>query len=67
VRANSDGTATVTTTGHSILILFPTDEPPGPSTQLIVGRVVFTVDENDVFTLESTSGDITDICATLAS
>jgi hypothetical protein len=39
--------------------------PAGPSTTLYVGRVVYTVDADAVFTLQSTSGRETDICATL--
>ena len=63
---NADGSQTVTLTGHNLLILFPTDVPPGPSTTLYVGRVVFTVDANFVYTLESTRGRATDICAALS-
>jgi hypothetical protein len=63
---NADGSQTTTLTGHNVLILFPTDVPPGPSTTLYVGRVVFTVDANGVFTLKSTSGTATDICAALS-
>jgi hypothetical protein len=63
---NADGSQTVTSTGHNVLILFPADVPAGPSTTLYVGRVVYTVDENAVFTLQSTTGTATDICAALA-
>lgn len=63
---NADGSATVTSTGHNVLILFPSDVPAGPSTTLYVGRVVFTVDANGVFTVVSTSGTATDICAALS-
>jgi hypothetical protein len=62
---NPDDTTTVTLTGHNVLILFPTDVPAGPTTTLYVGRVVFTVDANGVFTLQSTSGRKTDLCAQL--
>ena len=62
---NPDGTQTVTATGHNVLILFPSDVPAGPSTTLYVGRVVYTVDAAGVFTLGSTSGKATDICASL--
>ena len=62
---NADGSQTVTLTGHNVLILFPTDVPAGPSTTLYVGRVVFTVGVDGVFTLKSTSGTSTDICAAL--
>jgi hypothetical protein len=63
---NPDGSSTVTTTGHNVLILFPTDVPAGPSTTLFTGRVVFTVSPTGVFTLLSTAGTSTDICAALA-
>lgn len=63
---NADGSSTVTSTGHNVLILFRTDVPAGPSTTLIVGREVFTVSAKGVFTLLSTSGTTTDICAALS-
>jgi hypothetical protein len=63
---NADGSQTVTLTGNNVLILFPSDVPAGPSTTLYVGRVVFTVDANGVFTLVSTSGTATDICGALS-
>ena len=63
---NSDGTSTVVSTGHNVLILFPTDIPAGPSTTLYVGQIVYTVDTSGVFTLQSTSGTTTDLCALLA-
>lgn len=66
VTINPDGTQTWVTTGHNVLILFPTDVPPGPSTTLTVGQVVFTVDTNGVFTVKKTTGKITDICAALS-
>jgi hypothetical protein len=65
IRFNPDGSFTETDTGHNILILFPTDVPAGPSTMLIVGRVVFTVDINGVFTVLDVSGRTIDICAAL--
>ena len=65
---NPDGTQTVTSTGHNGLILFPTDEPAGPSTIHYIGKVVYTVDPaTGVFTLVSTSGQAIDVCAELAS
>jgi hypothetical protein len=61
-----DGTATVVLTGHNVLIMFPTDVPAGPSTTLYIGRVVFTVDTNNVFTLQGEPAGIAiDICAAL--
>ena len=63
---NADGTQTVQATGHNVVILFPSDVPPGPSTTLYTGRLVYTVDANGVFTVVSSSGRTTDICALLA-
>jgi hypothetical protein len=63
---NADGTHTVQVTGHTVVILFPSDVPAGPSTTLYVGRLVYTVDANGVFTVVSSSGPTTDICALLA-
>jgi hypothetical protein len=64
---NPDGSATVAATGHTVLILFPSDVPAGPSTTLYVGRVVYTIDTNGVFTVQQTSGTSSDICASLSS
>jgi hypothetical protein len=66
VAVSPDGVSTYTVTGHNVLVLFPTDEPPGPSTTLYVGRVVFDADAAFNFTLRSTSGTATDICAALS-
>jgi hypothetical protein len=66
VRVLPDGSQEWTTTGHNVLILFPTDVPAGPSTTLYVGRVIFTVDTSGVFTLRETSGRSTDLCAVLS-
>ena len=63
---NPDGSSTVATTGHNVIVLFPTDVPAGPSTTLYVGRVVFTVDSSGVFTVQQVSGQTTDICAVLS-
>ena len=51
--------------GHTVLILFPTDVPPGPSTILYVGRLIFTIDAASVYTFQSFSGNATDICAAI--
>lgn len=66
ITFNTDGSQTQTITGHNVLILFPTDNPPGPSTIQHVGRVVFTVDTNGVFTVLEATGKATDICAALS-
>jgi hypothetical protein len=63
---NSDGTLTVSATGHNGLALFPSDIPAGPTTTQYIGRIVYTIDENFVFTLVTTSGSQRDICAELA-
>src|SRR4051794_12654243 len=63
---NADGTSTVTIEGHNILLLFRADTPAGPSTTLVVGRVLFTVDRKGNFNVLSISGTTTDICAALA-
>lgn len=62
---NPDGSRTETVTGMTVLIMFPTDVPAGPSTTLYIGRVVFGVDVNGTFTILSTVGTSVDICATL--
>lgn len=63
---NADGSRTEVATGHNVIILFPTDTPPGPSTVLYVGQVVYRVDPGEVFTLTKVTGKSTDICATLS-
>jgi len=66
LTTNPDGTQTVVTTGHNVIILFPTDTPPGPSTTLYVGRVVYTVDTLGNYYLQGSSGNNADICAALS-
>ena len=63
---NPDGSYTQVATGHNVIILFPTDDPPGPSTTLYVGRVAYTIGTDGVFTLQSANGKSTDICAALS-
>jgi hypothetical protein len=67
ITFNPDGSQTWMTTGHNVLVLFPTDVPAGPSTTLTVGQVAFTVDTNGVFTVFKVSGMSTDICAALSA
>jgi hypothetical protein len=64
---NADGSMTLVAMGHNVIIMFPTDSPPGPSTTLYVGRVVISVGDNSTFTLQRTSGTATDICAALSN
>lgn len=63
---NPDGSVTFTATGHNGIIMFPTDIPAGPSTTQYVGRAVYTISTEGVWTLVSTSGTATDVCAALA-
>jgi hypothetical protein len=62
-----DGTQTVTATGSNGLILFSTDVSPDgvPSAVQYTGRIVYTIAPDGVYTLISTSGTKTDICAAL--
>lgn len=66
---NADGTTTVENNGHTGVVLFPADVPlPGgtvPSTTLYVGRVVYMIDANGIFSVQSASGRTVDICAEL--
>ena len=64
---NADGSQTNYLTGHFVVILFPTDIPAGPSTTLYIGRVVYTVDNQGIFTLRESSGRSIDICEALSS
>lgn len=61
----SDGSFTEELMGHNVVILFPTDNPPGPSTTLVVGRAVIHVDASFNFDVLSVAGTRTDICALL--
>lgn len=65
---NPNGTQTWVTTGHELVVLFPTDTPAGPATTLYIGRLVFTIDPSS-FTflgIQSFTGKSIDICAALA-
>jgi hypothetical protein len=62
----SNGITTISTGGQLFLALFPSDVPPGPSSTLYTGRVVYTVDAEGVFTLQKTAGRQVDVCAELA-
>jgi len=66
VTKGPNGLDTYISTGHNVVILFPSDFPPGPSTTLYVGSVEYTVDVNFTFTLLGSSGKKTDICAELS-
>lgn len=57
-----DGSSTVRSTGHNVLVMFPTDVPAGPSTTLYVGRVTYDVDAQGTFSIAGSSGRTRDIC-----
>lgn len=57
-----DGSSTVRSTGHNVLVMFPTDVPAGPSTTLYVGRVTYDVDAQGTFSITGSSGRTRDIC-----
>ncbi|TQM64922.1 hypothetical protein [Humibacillus xanthopallidus] len=61
------GSNLTVSTGHNVLILFPTDVPAGPSTTLYTGRVVYTATATGDFTVLETSGASRDLCAELTS
>lgn len=60
----ADGSLTITLTGNSLVVLFPNDVPPGPSTTQGSGRAVIRIDA--LFTLVSRTGSVEDVCAALA-
>ncbi|HZL74769.1 MAG TPA: hypothetical protein VFB83_05270 [Propionibacteriaceae bacterium] len=63
----TDNITTFQATGKNVLILFPTDVPAGPTSTLYTGRLVYTVDNTTgVFTVVSSSGRTTDLCALVA-
>lgn len=68
ITPNPDGTQTWDTTGHEGLILFPSDTPPGPSSTLYIGHLVFVVRPSnfELLGIQSFSGKAIDICAALA-
>ena len=61
-----DGSSTTRSTGHNVLILFPTDVPAGPSTTLYVGQVTYEVDAEGIFTITGSSGRTRDLCDELS-
>ena len=65
ISEEAGGSQRHTLTGHNIVIYFPTDNPAGPSTTLVVGREVIDVDPAGNFTRLSQTGKTTDICAAL--
>jgi hypothetical protein len=66
VADNPDGSLTITSTGRTLVFLFPTD-PGGPATTLYTGGVVSTVSADGTFTVLSHTGATVDMCAVLGS
>lgn len=68
-KPQADGTLWMRATGHVVLIMFPTDSPPGPTTTLYVGQLVVTYDpasSTNFTVLESASGRQVDLCKELS-
>lgn len=65
-QTRAGGASTLELMGHNVVFLFPTDNPAGPSTTLIVGREVINVDSAGNFDVLSVSGTQTNICALLS-
>lgn len=61
-----DGSYTVRLMGHTVVSLFPSDVPAGPSTTLHIGRVVIEIDADGVWRRTSVSGRQIDICEALS-
>lgn len=62
---HEDGSSTLRMMGHSVLIMFPTDVPAGPSTTLYTGQVVSHWAADGTTTVVKESGLQLDICAEL--
>lgn len=62
----ADGSSRTRDTGHNLVILFPTDNPAGPSTTLYIGVVELTNTADGVTTLGRNVGRSRDICAELS-
>ncbi|MBA2695703.1 MAG: hypothetical protein ACR2FV_11725 [Ornithinimicrobium sp.] len=66
VSVAPDGTQTQSASGNLVLALFPTDVPAGPSLVLYVGRLVYTISPEGVYTIVSQEGRTVDLCAALS-
>ena len=62
----ADGSINATIRGHSLFIWFPSDLPPGPSTTLLSGQVVYSLSPAGVGNLVSVNGNSTDVCTALS-
>lgn len=67
---DANGVTTVQSSGHTGVVLYPTDVPlPGgtvPSSIFYTGRVVYTIDADGTYAMQSASGRTRDICAELS-
>jgi len=63
---NADGTYSSTIRGSALIILFPEDDPAGPSSNIYHGRTVFSLEsDGSTFTSLETYGTSSDICEAL--
>lgn len=62
---NPDGTQTGELNGHSLIILFPTDAPPGPTSTLYEGKLTYAIDAHDNWKLGLLAGHKVDLCKEL--
>lgn len=62
---NADGSATTSSSGHTVTLLTPGDTP-GPGATAIVGAQKIAVAPDGSWTVLQTSGRTTDICAALS-
>jgi hypothetical protein len=67
VTYHGDGSLTLLLDGDNVVILYPTDQPAGPSTTLWSGRVVIQIDPLGNWAVRSAIGTALDICAVLSS
>jgi hypothetical protein len=65
LTTQSDGTQLLEFSGNVGILLFPTDDPPGPSTTQINGRLVLKQD-GPVTTVLKQEGNQIDVCAALS-
>jgi hypothetical protein len=66
ITFEENGSVTFVITGHDLIVLFPTDIPPGPSTTQNTGRLEVNIAPDGTFTVVSLSGRALDVCAELA-
>lgn len=61
----ADGSSTSALTGHTVVIMYPTDVPAGPTTTLYTGRVALRTSAAGVTTIVQEAGRALDVCAAL--